>query len=1389
MDEIKANLKMKDFKDTRLVNDDRNLDWEDFYGILTGVESSSTEDIELLFPELIELKLAKDYKAILENGAVEIEPLSNKYDKDTLTKMVDYQFDRNLELAKALENIMLSTIKKYATELESLGLEQYTDLGEPDIDGYVLPEGEEISPELKDKIHKISDKMNDEIWEQFKKEWENKESVFEKFGIKKNIDATNINRKGIWVNNDNPKYPAHCKECTWFGESDKFANDCPECGGEIQYDDDIEYEHDVEASEEDNKIQSDEHELVEKECLECGKTFKCEKNMIAICDECGETDEERKERFEKQGRDNEIYQDRMNKLKKKMDKDEKYRNKLEKEIEDIHKKYEKKQNKKDITSSDKKLSKEFIDLYEECLEMNGDKNKSRAVECVLDIYSNGMFAGKDSLYRENLIKDILKRLEVTTIDVSEEEDEDETFDNLYTIKEAIEAMEYNKEVNTDKKDNPNSYTEEEMEEVNKNIDDIISKLKELGSIGYDKIGFNETYDGAEYFGKKIDNDKYEKLFDIDFYYKMSSGDKSKGDNSMNDNDKNIESSNQKFKIGDMVKITKGKHKGKEGKITDTDIITEDDGWKSNMPAPLIYSVDFEGVDKDNEEDWMLENEIEKVKKVESAKVPEQKFEVGDEVIITDEDEEWGGKDGMVFEVAYDEHYWRDAGGEWLYTIEVLDEDENEHFVEEVLQSDLKLVEENNKNIKSAETTNTLTTVNADVVMVFRNEDFDNLASAKKYYEDEAAVGGDNLDVEIKTVSVVSKQDENALLTVIDLTVYASSYLKFEKYSKQELKDWFENEINIVILEDFKSTFGESPIKISVQLDNELSGSVNKIKIDYKVNNIPDDPNTVELVLTNINGETKKGYYDKVMFNKNKEAYIKDSIDQFRERLLETAEIGVEVESSDKKTIMEFDISFDIRTDEKTFDGHTVLSEIKRLAPLNNININITKSMYKGMTNVYAKGEKRNLIKFLEEIGMEEYKSDISSHEIQARELTNIVKADDFGAHTPDNSDEEVQSVKLTEDIIAIIDNEDENAQPVKVTIPKGSEIEVTGGVGTGEVYFIYEDKLYFMGDEDLNNKTTYEPIKFNGDDDFVRDFFGSAKKEIEVGDLVKVNIESVRQYDNIPQYLKIVRQIIKDADGTPYVYGIDKEMGKAEISSQELMGFGTAWVPVEALTVVKRKVKVGAKTVDNKKVKGSEIYPEHISLSGVDLQERFSDLMEKYYFIFKPETIGIKLIGIDEIKAELYSIGWLGIGEYPRTFNFRFEVFNEEINENEYVEEKIRRNEEDETLADLGVVRLELKKEVKASEYKTDKEIEDEFKNMKITEFEVDPKKTINQDWTSGRIVIEFPNAEESVGGGTSEVVDYWTLSNKGQWAFDKWYPESIRVEIKKYILDKLNKN
>lgn len=73
--------------------------------------------------------------------------------------------------------------------------------------------------------------------------------------------------------------------------------------------------------------------------------------------------------------------------------------------------------------------------------------------------------------------------------------------------------------------------------------------------------------------------------------------------------------------------------------------------------------------------------------------------------------------------------------------------------------------------------------------------------------------------------------------------------------------------------------------------------------------------------------------------------------------------------------------------------------------------------------------------------------------------------------------------------------------------------------------------------------------------------------------------------------------------------------------------------------------------------------------------------------------------------------------------------------------------------------------------YKSDADIAAEFNGPRITQFDA-PGKLNNKN--EGMIAVEFPDGDESVGGGASEVVEYYYfyLENKTvSFKVDHWYP------------------
>jgi hypothetical protein len=80
---------------------------------------------------------------------------------------------------------------------------------------------------------------------------------------------------------------------------------------------------------------------------------------------------------------------------------------------------------------------------------------------------------------------------------------------------------------------------------------------------------------------------------------------------------------------------------------------------------------------------------------------------------------------------------------------------------------------------------------------------------------------------------------------------------------------------------------------------------------------------------------------------------------------------------------------------------------------------------------------------------------------------------------------------------------------------------------------------------------------------------------------------------------------------------------------------------------------------------------------------------------------------------------------------------------------------------------------------KSDEDIEKEFEGFKVTSLEWK-----DENKMSGTIIIEFPNAGESVGGGgVHEVVENFIIYDSGKIGFDNWYPENVSKYLEKYIL------
>ncbi len=93
--------------------------------------------------------------------------------------------------------------------------------------------------------------------------------------------------------------------------------------------------------------------------------------------------------------------------------------------------------------------------------------------------------------------------------------------------------------------------------------------------------------------------------------------------------------------------------------------------------------------------------------------------------------------------------------------------------------------------------------------------------------------------------------------------------------------------------------------------------------------------------------------------------------------------------------------------------------------------------------------------------------------------------------------------------------------------------------------------------------------------------------------------------------------------------------------------------------------------------------------------------------------------------------------------------------------------------------------------YKSDEDIEAEFAGFTITNISLNKQRTDIKELEgvrSGDIEIEFPDAEESVGGGTDTVIDQWIqYEPNGRIAFNHWYPEKTYKELVSAIQKKID--
>ena len=168
------------------------------------------------------------------------------------------------------------------------------------------------------------------------------------------------------------------------------------------------------------------------------------------------------------------------------------------------------------------------------------------------------------------------------------------------------------------------------------------------------------------------------------------------------------------------------------------------------------------------------------------------------------------------------------------------------------------------------------------------------------------------------------------------------------------------------------------------------------------------------------------------------------------------------------------------------------------------------------------------------------------------------------------------------------------------------------------------------------------------------------------------------------------------------------------------------------------------------------------------------------------------------------SLGYEALSILGRIYNPKTTVGPETDSLEEYVYNSIRSEEEALDIAkyveanisdwlakETGEKQASVKKysvnsSKSASEYKSDEDIEAEFSNYKILSLEVAPSKS--GKGYIGSIEVDFPEAGESVGGGTNYVYDNFIVydNNGDRIAFDNWYPDEVVRIFKQKIKEEI---
>ncbi len=234
----------------------------------------------------------------------------------------------------------------------------------------------------------------------------------------------------------------------------------------------------------------------------------------------------------------------------------------------------------------------------------------------------------------------------------------------------------------------------------------------------------------------------------------------------------------------------------------------------------------------------IRDNISNSKKIESAKQSEQKFDCGDVVEIVDG--EYEGIIGIIEDAEYDEHYWRDAGGEWVYTIENGEDDE---LIEDVAESDIKMAEDEKK-IESA--------VRIPIEIKVYFEDSNKLNAIGKEFADSTLDYGAWVNVDISGEGGMSIEDAKNMISW-DAEVYDINYNNYQPNLETE-QDYVGDNVMDLIYTYYSSWFGLSTNKIKnieVIFKGKVPGydSSEQIKSKTKVKaegNNENDNETVEV---------------------------------------------------------------------------------------------------------------------------------------------------------------------------------------------------------------------------------------------------------------------------------------------------------------------------------------------------------------------------------------------------------------------------------------------------------------------------------------------------------------------------------------------------------------